>query len=82
MKTTKKNSSRNSCGKESDPVVHFEMPAEDRKRMAKFYTKAFGWQTQFLGEDMGNYTTGNHHFRSGQSRKAKEKRHDQWWVLY
>lgn len=21
-----------------DPVVHFEMPAEDRKRMADFYT--------------------------------------------
>lgn len=23
--------------------------------MANFYTKAFGWQTQELGEDMGNY---------------------------
>jgi predicted enzyme related to lactoylglutathione lyase len=34
-----------------DPVVHFEMPAEDRKRMADFYTKAFGWQTQMLGPD-------------------------------
>lgn len=31
------------------------MPAEDRKRMAKFYTSAFGWQTQMPGEDMGNY---------------------------
>jgi predicted enzyme related to lactoylglutathione lyase len=38
-----------------NPVVHFEMPAEDRKRMADFYTKAFGWRTQQLGEDMGNY---------------------------
>jgi uncharacterized protein len=38
-----------------NPVVHFEMPAEDRKRMADFYTKAFGWKTQQLGEDMGNY---------------------------
>jgi len=37
------------------PVVHFEMPAEDRKRMAEFYTKVFGWKTQLLGEDMGNY---------------------------
>jgi predicted enzyme related to lactoylglutathione lyase len=36
-------------------VVHFEMPAEDRKRMADFYTKVFGWKTQQLGEDMGNY---------------------------
>jgi uncharacterized protein len=37
------------------PVVHFEMPAEDRKRMTDFYTKVFGWKTQQLGEDMGNY---------------------------
>jgi uncharacterized protein len=36
-------------------VVHFEMPAEDRLRMAKFYQDAFGWQTQLLGEEMGNY---------------------------
>jgi predicted enzyme related to lactoylglutathione lyase len=40
-----------------NPVVHFEMPAEDRKRMADFYTRAFGWKAQFLGEDMGNYVT-------------------------
>jgi predicted enzyme related to lactoylglutathione lyase len=38
-----------------NPVVHFEMPAGDRERMAKFYTSAFGWQTQMLGEEMGNY---------------------------
>jgi uncharacterized protein len=38
-----------------DPVVHFEMPAEDRKRMAEFYTRAFGWRTEQLGSEMGNY---------------------------
>jgi hypothetical protein len=38
-----------------NPVVHFEMPAGDRERMAKFYTKAFGWQTQMLGPEMGDY---------------------------
>lgn len=38
-----------------NPVVHFEMPYEIRDRMAKFYTSAFGWQTQMLGEEMGNY---------------------------
>lgn len=38
-----------------DPVVHFEMPYEDRQRMAKFYSSAFGWQMQMLGEDTGNY---------------------------
>lgn len=36
-------------------VVHFEIPADDRKRIANFYTKVFGWKTQQLGEDMGNY---------------------------
>lgn len=38
-----------------NPVIHFEMPAEDRKRMSDFYTKAFGWQTNQLGEEMENY---------------------------
>ncbi|MFI5304459.1 MAG: VOC family protein [Nitrospiria bacterium] len=38
-----------------NPVIHFEMPAENRKRMAGFYAKVFGWKTQLLGEEMGNY---------------------------
>ena len=38
-----------------NPVIHFEMPAKDRKRMISFYTKAFGWKTELLGEEMGNY---------------------------
>lgn len=38
-----------------NPVVHFEMPAVDRKRMADFYTRIFGWQTQQMGPEMGNY---------------------------
>lgn len=38
-----------------NPVVHFEMPAEDRKRMADFYTNVFGWQTKMLGPEMGDY---------------------------
>jgi predicted enzyme related to lactoylglutathione lyase len=38
-----------------NPVVHFEMPYDNRERMAKFYGSAFGWQTQMLGEDMSNY---------------------------
>lgn len=37
------------------PVVHFQMPYDDRERMAKFYQASFGWQTQMLGEEMGNY---------------------------
>ncbi len=38
-----------------NPVVHFEMPAEDRKRMSEFYAKVFGWKIQQLGQEMGNY---------------------------
>jgi uncharacterized protein len=40
---------------EMNPVVHFEMPYEDKNRMADFYAKAFGWQNQILGPEMGNY---------------------------
>lgn len=38
-----------------NPVVHFEMPYNDQSRIATFYEQAFGWQTQALGEGMGNY---------------------------
>lgn len=38
-----------------NPVVHFEMPYENRERMAKFYESVFGWKTQMLGEEMGSY---------------------------
>ena len=38
-----------------NPVIHFEMPAEDKKRMANFYTRAFGWQTKQMGPEMGEY---------------------------
>lgn len=37
------------------PVVHFEMPAEDSARMSAFYEKVFGWKTQRLGPEMGDY---------------------------
>lgn len=39
----------------TNPVVHFEMPYEDSQRMTDFYKKAFGWQTQMLGPEMGSY---------------------------
>src|SRR5262249_12807392 len=38
-----------------NPVVHFEMPYDNRERVAKFYESAFGWQMQILGEEMGHY---------------------------
>ena len=38
-----------------NPVVHFEMPYDNRDRLAKFYESAFGWQMEMLGDDMGSY---------------------------
>jgi predicted enzyme related to lactoylglutathione lyase len=43
-------------------IVHFEIEAVDRERAKSFYTQAFGWQMQQMGEEMGNYvvvTTGD-----------------------
>ena len=31
------------------------MPVLNRQRAADFYTRVFGWQTQMMGQDMGNY---------------------------
>ena len=52
-----------------DPVVHFEFPYVDRERIARFYQSAFGWKTQMLGEEMGNYvlaTTADRDVPGGQ----------------
>ncbi|MDE2026370.1 MAG: VOC family protein [Patescibacteria group bacterium] len=38
-----------------DPVVHFEMPAKDKKRTANFYSTVFGWNMTQMGENMGDY---------------------------
>jgi len=54
-----------------NPVVHFEMPAEDRQRMAAFYTDVFGWQTQLMGPEMGDYVvvTTTETGRNGRPKK-------------
>ena len=38
-----------------DSVIHFEMPYEDRDRAAQFYAQTFGWTSNKLGQEMGNY---------------------------
>jgi len=38
-----------------NPVVHFEMPASNNKRVKKFYETAFRWKMNQLGPEMGNY---------------------------
>ncbi len=39
-----------------NPVVHFEIPAENKERMKDFYARAFGWTYNQLGNEYGNYT--------------------------
>jgi predicted enzyme related to lactoylglutathione lyase len=38
-----------------DAVVHFEMPYDDAGRVVAFYKSAFGWNTEQMGPEMGNY---------------------------
>jgi len=38
-----------------NPVVHFEMPYEDRDRMVTFYETVFGWEMTKLGPEMMDY---------------------------
>jgi hypothetical protein len=38
-----------------NPVVHFEMPSVNNKRVKKFYEAAFGWEMNQLGKDFGDY---------------------------
>lgn len=40
-----------------NPVVHFELGYNDPARIAKFYETVFGWKTQQMGAEMGNYIT-------------------------
>ncbi len=39
----------------ANSVVHFEMPAKDKKRVSAFYSKVFNWKMQQMGENLGNY---------------------------
>ncbi|MCL5113620.1 MAG: VOC family protein [Patescibacteria group bacterium] len=36
-------------------VVHFEIEAQDKERAKKFYSQAFGWEMQQMGQDFGDY---------------------------
>ena len=38
-----------------NPIIHFEMPMEDKARTKKFYEDVFGWHMNQLGPETGNY---------------------------
>lgn len=54
-----------------NPVVHFEMPYEDKNRVADFYAKAFGWKANMLGEEMGSYVV-MHTTETDENNMVKE----------
>ncbi len=41
--------------KKMNPVVHFEMGANDKERMKNFYSSVFGWKMEQMGPEMGGY---------------------------
>jgi uncharacterized protein len=53
-------------------VVHFEMPAEDKHRIAGFYKQVFGWKAQMLGPEMNDYVlvTTTESDENGHPKKA------------
>lgn len=54
-----------------NPVVHFEMPYDNSRRMADFYGKVFGWNIEFLGEDIGNYILASTSEADSEGRPTK-----------
>ncbi len=60
-------------------VVHFEMPYDDRERMAKFYENVFGWQTQMLGEEMDNYVLAA---TTQTDERPQATKRDQWRLFF
>jgi len=54
-----------------NPVVHFEMPYDDRERIAGFYRNAFGWELQMLGPEMGNYVLATTADRDGAPQSKR-----------
>lgn len=43
----------------TNSVVPFEIPADDKKRVKKFYETVFGWKMTQLGPDMDDYLLAN-----------------------
>jgi predicted enzyme related to lactoylglutathione lyase len=54
-----------------DPVTHFELPANDRKRASNFYKTTFGWMlNETPGMDYTIVLTANSDPQTGQSKQA------------
>lgn len=70
---TKKSKSESKYAKaKMNPVVHFEFPMEDPKRISRFYEKAFGWKTMNTDEEHGGYIIA-HTGETSKTGMIKEK---------
>lgn len=58
--------------KKKNPVVHFEMGYNNKKRMVDFYTKTFGWSANEMGPDMGGYVVMNTTETDQKTMRPKE----------
>ena len=38
-----------------NPVIHFEMPYKDQKKLIEFYSKVFNWKMTTTGNEFANY---------------------------
>lgn len=55
-----------------DPVIHFEIPANNTKSLQDFYGQAFGWQTTSLDPD-GNFVMAFTEETDGETRLPKKR---------
>lgn len=55
-----------------NPVVHFEFPYVDKNRIIDFYAKAFGWNSQIMGDEYGGYVV-TMTSEEGEDHRPKER---------
>jgi len=55
-----------------DPVVHFEIPYDDRARIMRFYRDVFGWELEHMGEQMGDYVLATTSSKAEPNPKGKQ----------
>ena len=55
-----------------NPVVHFEMPYENPKRIGDFYARAFGWKMQSFGDGGYIVATTSETGEDGRPKKGGE----------
>jgi uncharacterized protein len=60
-------------GKKMDPVIHFELPADDPEHLREFYETVFGWQTTPLGPEMGNFVLAFTSETDAETRMPKKR---------